>query len=447
MARGLDVPLPDFPVTLPSAAALPDTFSLAADCLPEALANRPVDVAAPPPGDTLALPPPVTPQKEPDLESLSSESSDSSEDEEQGPPTMQKAGTSGSSAGPASASIPSAGFLWNARSNVVHIAMSTEPGATRSRKYLIDGSELWLRPLCGARTHQLDEDSFLPKLPSGAASCTRSSCFSRLPVPHDIPEEELSDHFRREAREAQAAAVTEPPPSVSPVAAPEDSVPEATSVCPLFWYGPVPPTASFWTHCFLSLGSLAFAIADPSDSAQVKLFVQTLLGFQEDDAQAHVSSDAACIRRLFMEAQFASPLRVATGATPMAPPPPSGSPSKIAAPDLLHLRKTFLAKYPGELLTPETTPSLDFLSLLKSHHDTSQPIWVPWRLRTCESDALRWEESRRPRNDRQLLRAFLDSDAEPATASVNLNMQGPPDPVLRRSLSLFATARWTLFTQ
>ena len=191
---------------------------------------------------------------------------------------------------------------------------------------------------------------------------------------------------------------------------------------------------------FLSLGSLAFAVADLSDGDQVKLFVQTTLGHPDGDVQAQVSSDAACIRRLLMEAQLASPLRVASGSAPPVLPPPSGSPSKIAAPDLLHLRKTFLAKYPGELLTPETTPSLDFLSLLKSHHDTSQSIWVPWRLRTCESDALRWEETRRPRNDRHLLRVLLDSDAEPATASVNLNMQGPPDPILRRSLSLFATA-------
>ncbi|CAE7694780.1 unnamed protein product, partial [Symbiodinium sp. KB8] len=112
----------------------------------------------------------------------------------------------------------------------------------------------------------------------------------------------------------------------------------------------------------------------------------------------------------------------------------------FAVSDMSDADENFLAKYPGELLTPELAPSVDFLSLLKNHHESQQSLWVPWRLRTSESDATRWEEARRPRNDRQLLRSLLDADAEPASASISLNMQGPPDPVLRRSLSLFATA-------
>ena len=80
---------------------------------------------------------------------------------------------------PPSASVAAFGYLWNARSNVVHVAMRTEPSATRSKSFLLDGSTVWLRPLCGARTHQLDPDSFCLKAPDDAILCTRTSCFSR----------------------------------------------------------------------------------------------------------------------------------------------------------------------------------------------------------------------------------------------------------------------------
>ncbi|CAE7209933.1 unnamed protein product, partial [Symbiodinium necroappetens] len=174
---------------------------------------------------------------------------------------------------------------------------------------------------------------------------------------------------------------------------------------------------------FASLGSLAFAVSDPSDADEVRLFVRSTLSLPDTDASSAAPPKPA----------------LGSGAQPSAPAP-SASATKIAVPDLLHLCKTFLAKYPGELLTPDSAPSVDFLSLLKNHHDAQQSLWIPWRLRTSESDATRWEEARRPRNDRQLLRSLLDADAEPASASVNLNTQGPSDPVLRRSMSLFATA-------
>ena len=82
-----------------------------------------------------------------DLESLSSESSESSGDEAplqdvSSGPTAPKA-----TAPPPSASVSAFGFLWNARSNVVHVAMQTEPMAMRSKSFDIDGSTVWLRPL------------------------------------------------------------------------------------------------------------------------------------------------------------------------------------------------------------------------------------------------------------------------------------------------------------
>ena len=116
------------------------------------------------------------------LESLSSESSESSADEvpvQDAPtaPTAPKA-----TAPPPSASVSAFGFLWNARSNVVHVAMQTEPTALRSKSFDINGSTVWLRPLCSARTHQLDTDSFCAKAPADAIFCTRTSCFARWPA-------------------------------------------------------------------------------------------------------------------------------------------------------------------------------------------------------------------------------------------------------------------------
>ena len=134
---------------------------------------------------------------------------------------------------------------------------------------------------------------------------------------------------------------------------------------------------------FASLGSLAFAVSDMSDADEVRLFLRSTLSLADTDDAALVSADSACIRRLLFEASSAAPTA-------------SASSTKIAVPDLLHLRKNFLAKYPGELLTPDSAPSVDLLSLLKNHHDSQQSLWVPWRLRTSESDATRWEEARRP---------------------------------------------------
>ena len=164
MARGLSEPLPDFPVTLPSSASLPELGPLSDDCLPEALPARPnLPVLPSPPGDT-------TKGSDADtgLESLPSESSESSADEA---PVQD-----------APSSVSAFGFLWNARSNVVHVAMQTEPTALRSKSFELNGSTVWLRPLCGARTHQLDTDSFCATAPADAIFYTRSSCFARWPA-------------------------------------------------------------------------------------------------------------------------------------------------------------------------------------------------------------------------------------------------------------------------
>ena len=81
MARGLNEPLPDFPVILPSSNSLPDLGPLSADCLPEALPSRPCLPILPSASPSDPQEPAASADSEAALESLSSESSDSSAEE------------------------------------------------------------------------------------------------------------------------------------------------------------------------------------------------------------------------------------------------------------------------------------------------------------------------------------------------------------------------------
>ena len=179
MARGLNEPLPDFPVILPSSNSLPELGPLSADCLPEALPSRPCLPIVPSASPSDPQEPAASADSEAALESLSSESSDSSAEEAVLPDEPAATPAPKAVSPPLSASVTAFGYLWNARSNVVHVAMRTEPSATRSKSFPLDGSTVWLRPLCGARMHQLDPDSFCLKAPDDAILCARTSCFSR----------------------------------------------------------------------------------------------------------------------------------------------------------------------------------------------------------------------------------------------------------------------------
>ncbi|CAE7236031.1 unnamed protein product [Symbiodinium sp. CCMP2592] len=308
VARGLDEPLPDFPVTLPAPTGLPSDFSLTSDCFPRLPRCR-----------------------------------------QPSPPR-------------------------NSRSNVVHIAVATEPQAIRSKLYSsVSGEDIWLRPICGARTSQLAPDSFLSDFPKGPKVISDTS---PADAPMDAP--------------ALAPTVLDPP-SPSPLA---------------HGHAPTMPVPTTQAH--------------EAEEEPVKVFIRTLLGLSDDTVAAGlVSADAACLRRLLSEAALAAPPRVTPGLSTLGLPVPPASSSvaaKLQPTDFTHLKKDFMAKYPGELLTPSSTPSLEFLSLLKQHSDSAASLWVPWRLRTCLADAARWEETRKPRND------------------------GHPEPVLRRARSLLATA-------
>ena len=107
---------------------------------------------------------------------------------------------------------------------------------------------------------------------------------------------------------------------------------------------------------FSSLSSLAFALADPSDPAQVKLFLKALLGLPDDDDSGFVSADASCVRRLLLEASSLAPARPAN---PSAAGPSLPSPGSSAASSKLQ-PADFTAKYRASSSLPSRHPPWSF---------------------------------------------------------------------------------------
>ena len=116
--------------------------------------------------------------------------------------------------------------------------------------------------------------------------------------------------------------------------------------------------------------------------------------------------------------------------------------SKLSMVDVKALRAEFCQNYPGELLTPQSMPSLSFLGILKEAIDGHCLAWVPWKSRTSESDEQAFLEHRRPRNERQLLRSLL-AEGESALhdqPGAVINHQLPPEVVATRFQGLLSTA-------
>ena len=166
----------------------------------------------------------------------------------------------------------------------------------------------------------------------------------------------------------------------------------------------------------------------------------------DEPAPSELTTPAcSAVRRLLMEARLllpgvppASP--AAASASPTAPLIPQPAVPRLTSAELSQLRTDFTAAYPGELLNSATTPCLEMCSAIKHLHDSSCSPWLPWRQRASEADRAAWSESRRPRSDGQLLRALLTDESEPQGPTSAAGLNGPLESVLRRNLSLFATA-------
>ena len=176
------------------------------------------------------------------------------------------------------------------------------------------------------------------------------------------------------------------------------------------------------------------------DESKMEEFVEYLSLIPAGETFATFSPQSASIRRVLKECisrcvQSGRDSNTETSAAPLVK-------SKLSMADVKTLRADFCQNYPGELLTPQSMPSLSFLSILKEAIDGNCLAWVPWKNRTSESDEQAFLEHRRPRNERQLLRSLL---AEGETAlhdqpEAVINHQLSPEVVVTRFQGLISTA-------
>ena len=205
------------------------------------------------------------------------------------------------------------------------------------------------------------------------------------------------------------------------------------------WGAPPAVLESLLEANFRTLGSLIFAVPDQPPAA-ADTFIVSVLGLDPADASALLCAEASCIRRLLALARSLGPAAPSTSTAASAPAAPAALSAKLSAAEIASLRKSFSQSYTSELLGPDSMPSPDFLSALKSAHASGTTLWVPWRHRSTEADALAYQDMRRPRSDRQLLRQFLEAEDEPIGPTATISFSGPAEPTVRKALSIFATA-------
>ncbi|CAE7257787.1 LRRC45 [Symbiodinium sp. CCMP2456] len=188
---------------------------------------------------------------------------------------------------------------------------------------------------------------------------------------------------------------------------------------------------------FRTIASIAYAI--PGDGSPDDFLRVLWPPSDPDNPPTLVTFEASFARRLLVQSR-ALVHPPASSAGPAAAAIPSTPPPKITAENAETLRTKFIDSYPGELLSPASTPSVEFLNRLRAELDKPTTLWVPWRLRTSEHDLQMFYENRRPRSDGQLLRHLLDGVPEPVTAQAPAHTSGPVEPALRRHLGLLITA-------
>ena len=122
-------------------------------------------------------------------------------------------------------------------------------------------------------------------------------------------------------------------------------------------------------------------------------------------------------------------------------PPPSTLPKpKLTLAEYKELKAKFHEHFPGELLTPESTPSFLFVANLKEQFDSGTCTWTPWRHRISEQAELLFQENRKPRSDQQLLQRMLNQQELLDFPEASIPTGGPVEPVLMRFQTLLANA-------
>ncbi|CAE7248426.1 LRRC45 [Symbiodinium sp. CCMP2592] len=190
---------------------------------------------------------------------------------------------------------------------------------------------------------------------------------------------------------------------------------------------------------FKTIATIAYAI--PPDGSPDDWIRVLWPPADPNDTSARITPSASFARRLLVQARdlvHPAPAPSTPASAGSAPPPLPGP--KITAEAAELLRQKFIEAYPGEILSPSNTPSLEFLNRLRSELDKPTTLWIPWRLRTSEHDVQTFYEHRRPRSDNQLLRSLLDDVPDPIVAHASVPNSGPVEPLLRRHFGILVTA-------
>ena len=152
---------------------------------------------------------------------------------------------------------------------------------------------------------------------------------------------------------------------------------------------------------------LAHAVPEPD---QLEPFVEHISLIPMGEEFQKFSPQTASLRRLVKEC--VEKVMQAGRQSLSEPPTPVPARSKLSAAEVKDMKQVFQQTYPGELLTAATTPSVAFLAIVKEAHDTNTFGWIPWKSRTSEQDELDYTETRKPRNDRALLRTLINEGSE-----------------------------------
>eukprot|EP00435_Cladocopium_sp_Y103_P020414 s4625_g5.t1 len=188
---------------------------------------------------------------------------------------------------------------------------------------------------------------------------------------------------------------------------------------------------------YTTIALVAHAVGEPD---MVEAFTQHLSLVPEGEEYQPFSPQTASIRRAVKQCYsmaFDSGRASAPDVAPVAPVK-----TRLSASEAKELKDQFNLNYPGELLTPASTPSLAFLSFIKEAVDSKTLAWVPWKKRSSELDELEFTEHRRPRNDKQLLRSILaDGDVGlDELPEARVDTGGPVESALCKFQCLLANA-------
>ena len=123
---------------------------------------------------------------------------------------------------------------------------------------------------------------------------------------------------------------------------------------------------------YTTIALLAHAVPEPD---QIEAFVEHISLIPMGEKFEQFSSQTSSLRRLVKEC-----VEKAHGSgrpLPAETPPPTAPKTKLSAAEVRAMKQSFSQSYPGELLTPASTPSASFLTLVKEATDSNTLGWIP----------------------------------------------------------------------